>query len=98
MRKKFGHIAHAIIPARSRNPKNSHALGQRWSLALAPVLLIRNNLTKTPPEQGLTFGDTYNYSAEGAADLGGHILRDRLWFHGAYRYPNAEKQLAGYAR
>src|SRR5262245_6081144 len=56
-----------------------------------------NNISKTPPEQGLTVGDAFKYSWETGADIGGRIVRDRLWFYGATRRRRAEKSVAGYA-
>jgi hypothetical protein len=48
--------------------------------------------------QGLRTGDGVRFYQDFAADLGGRIIRDRLWFYSAMRDVHNERSLVGYSR
>lgn len=56
------------------------------------------NLDDELRAQGLRTGDGLRYYQDFAADLGGRVIRDRLWFYGAFRDLRNERQLIGYSR
>lgn len=56
------------------------------------------NLDDALRAQGLRTGDGLRYYQDLAVDLGGRVVRDKLWFYGAYRDLRNERQLAGYAK
>ena len=47
--------------------------------------------------QGISEGDAMNFNYDTAADFGGRLVRDRLWFYGAFRYVRNERTAPGYA-
>jgi len=57
-----------------------------------------SNLDDALRAQGLRTGDGLRYYQDLAVDLGGRVVRDKLWFYGAYRDLRNERQLAGYSR
>ena len=48
--------------------------------------------------QGVTIGDALKYNLDLTADLGGRILRDKLWFYGALRDLRNDNRVLGYSR
>ena len=48
--------------------------------------------------QGITIGEGFKSSAETSGDLGGRILRDRLWFYVAGRYQKTERTALGFSK
>jgi hypothetical protein len=59
--------------------------------------LQSNNVDAALQAQGIAAGDTAVYYTDFAGDLGGRIIRDRLWFYGALRSKNSERTLPGYS-
>ena len=57
-----------------------------------------NNLTDALRAQGVTVGDAYKSSRELTGDLGGPLLRDRLWFYVAGRQQDATRTALGFVR
>jgi hypothetical protein len=45
-----------------------------------------NNISEALRAQGITSGNPITYRKDMSGDLGGRILRDKLWFYGAGRY------------
>jgi hypothetical protein len=60
--------------------------------------LQASNLDDTLRAQGLRTGDGIRFYQDLAGDLGGRIVRDRLWFYGAFRDIRNERSLSGYSR
>ena len=56
-----------------------------------------NNLPQLIKDQGVNIGDATVYNREYTADIGGPILRDRLWFYGAVRHQGTQKNTLGFA-
>ena len=48
--------------------------------------------------QGISEGDGINYNQDFAGDLGGRIIRNKLWFYGAFHDLRNERTAPGYAR
>jgi hypothetical protein len=48
--------------------------------------LESNNISAALKAQGITSGNPLTYRRDQSVDLGGRILRDKLWFYGAGRY------------
>jgi hypothetical protein len=57
-----------------------------------------NNVDDTLRAQGVTIGDALKYNRDLTADLGGRILRDKLWFYGALRDLRNDNSVLGYSR
>lgn len=55
------------------------------------------NLDDALRAQGLRTGDGIRSYQDLAGDLGGRIIRDRLWFYGAFRDIRNERTLSGYS-
>jgi carboxypeptidase family protein len=57
--------------------------------------LASNNLDAKLRAQGITAGNPLNYRRDFGGDLGGRIVRDKLWFYGAMRYRPQDILLLG---
>ena len=57
-----------------------------------------DNLTKELIAQGITVGDNLILNREFNADMGGRIVRDKLWFYGAWHDLDSEANNLGYSR
>jgi hypothetical protein len=56
-----------------------------------------NNINADLKAQGITSGNPLDSRSDQGADLGGRIIRDKLWFYGAARYrPQRILQLGGF--
>jgi len=58
--------------------------------------LQSNNLTDSLRAQGLTNTQPLKYAVDAGADLGGRIIRDRLWFYGGINTQNRKTGLLGF--
>jgi hypothetical protein len=59
--------------------------------------LQANNLNSSLIAQGLSDTQPIKYAWDAAGDLGGRILRDKLWFYGGYNTQNRKVGLLGFA-
>ena len=57
-----------------------------------------DNITPELRAQGITVGDAFKWSGEVSGDLGGPIIRDRLWFYVAGRYRKTERTALGFVK
>src|SRR5262245_5157329 len=57
-----------------------------------------DNITPELRAQGINVGDAFKWSAEMSGDLGGRIIRDRLWFDAAGRYRKTERTALGFVK
>src|SRR5947208_6822945 len=48
--------------------------------------------------QGIGTGDALLYSTDFIGDLGGRIIRNKLWFYGAVRYQRNRRTVTGYSQ
>lgn len=57
-----------------------------------------DNLPKELRAQGVNVGDTTLHNAEYTGDLGGRLIRDKLWFYTALRYQNSDRTTLGFVK
>jgi hypothetical protein len=57
-----------------------------------------DNLDAALRSQGITTGDAIQYYNDFAGDLGGRIIRDKLWFYGAVRDLRNKRTQSGYVK
>jgi hypothetical protein len=57
-----------------------------------------DNLDDTLRKRGLVVGQELEYFSDGGADLGGRVVRDKLWFFGSYRERRAKTSQTGLVR
>lgn len=55
-----------------------------------------SNVDDALRSQGINDGDRMNYHQDFTGDLGGRIIRDKLWFYGAIRDERNERTAVGY--
>jgi hypothetical protein len=60
--------------------------------------LQATNLDDALRAQGLRTGDGVRFYQDFSGDLGGRVIRDKVWFYGAYRDLRNERSLTGYSR
>jgi hypothetical protein len=58
--------------------------------------LQSDNLNESLRAQGLTDTEPLKYHFDVAGDLGGRIIRDKLWFYGGYNTQNRRSSLLGF--
>ena len=58
--------------------------------------LQSNNLTDSLRAQGLSDTEPLRYHYDAAADLGGRIVRDKLWFYGGFSRQHRNSSLLGF--
>lgn len=58
--------------------------------------LQSSNIDAALRAQGITSGDEVDFYHEFSGDLGGRIIRNRLWFYGAFRDVRNERTVPGY--
>jgi len=56
-----------------------------------------DNITDELRAQGVTVGDAFKVGNELSGDLGGRIVRDRLWFYTAGRWRKSERTALGFS-
>jgi hypothetical protein len=56
-----------------------------------------NNITDGLKAQGVTAGDGFKSGNEFSSDLGGRVIRDRVWFYVAGRYRKTERTALGFS-
>src|SRR5262249_11932063 len=56
-----------------------------------------NNVDANLRAQGINAGDALVYFTEVSGDLGGRIIKDKLWFYGSGRNQRSQQTLSGYA-
>ena len=56
-----------------------------------------NNIDDVLRADGVTSGNALRYVTDAGGDLGGRIIRDRLWFYGALRDQRRESEVINYA-
>jgi len=56
-----------------------------------------NNISASQQAQGINPASKIHYFQEFTGDIGGRLVRDKLWFYGAARYLTNAKGVAGYS-
>jgi len=69
----------------------------RYELQGENERLQSNNLTPALIAQGITVGDGMLSNLELSGDLGGRIVKDKLWFYGGGRYQSANTSVLGFS-
>jgi outer membrane receptor protein involved in Fe transport len=59
--------------------------------------LQSTNVDDAQRSAGVTNGNTMRYTYDSSADLGGRVIRDKLWFYGAYRNQKRVTSVPGYS-
>lgn len=99
--KTFGNTADVDVPGAAINlvvKSGGNQFHGRYSEIAQHHRFQSNNLDATLRAQGVSAGDSIRYYNDLAGDLGGRIVRDRVWFYGAVRdYRNKRTQI-GYSR
>jgi Carboxypeptidase regulatory-like domain len=57
-----------------------------------------SNIDDALRAQGISAGDSLMFAQDIVGDLGGRIVRDKLWFYGAVRHQKNARTITGYAR
>ncbi len=55
-----------------------------------------NNIPDTPEYEGVGFGNSTDYLYDYGGDLGGPVLKDKLWFYTAFRRTEINRFIIGY--
>ena len=76
----------------------SNAFHGRAATAFQTEKLQSTNIDDALRLQGITTGESIKRFEDLSGDLGGRIVRDRLWFYGAAHRQNLVKELIGYVR
>lgn len=96
----FGNTADVAQPGAVTDliiKSGSNAFHGRYHEQFMNSAMQANNLDERLEAQGLRTGDGIRFYQDFAGDLGGRIIRDRLWFYGALRDVRNERSLAGYS-
>ena len=73
-----------------------NAFHGRSQLAFFNDKLQGSNLTEDLKAQGLNVPSTIKLFTDSGSDIGGRIVRDKLWFYGAFRNRASDQGFAGY--
>ena len=68
--------------------------GRLSELYISPTFQA-DNLDDTLRAQGLSYPNSLKYFTDFGADLGGKIVKDKLWFYGAYRNRQNKQAIPG---
>ena len=60
--------------------------------------LQNSNIDDNLRAQGVASGNPLRYVTDAGGDLGGRLIRDRLWFYGALRDQRRQNEVIGYAK
>src|SRR5205814_2009469 len=60
--------------------------------------MVSNNVDDELRAKGVSSGDPLLYFRDVSGDLGGRLVRDKLWFYGAIRRQQAASGRTGYAK
>lgn len=63
-----------------------------------PKAFIADNVDNALRAQGISSGDALVWSHDFIGDLGGRIVRDKLWFFGSVRHQYNHRTITGYAK
>lgn len=98
--KSFGNSADVAEPGSVWNlvsKSGGNTFSGRISELYITDKLQSNNLDDTLRSQGLSFTDSVIHFSDFGADLGGRIVRDKLWFYGNFRDRRNKRSVAGLA-
>lgn len=99
--KTFGNTADVAQPGAVTDvivKSGSNSFHGRYHEQFMNSAMQASNLDDRLRAQRLNTGDGIRYYQDFAGDLGGRIVKDRLWFYGAFRDVRNERSVAGYSR
>jgi hypothetical protein len=97
--KSFGNGAEAVAPGLVMNivtKSGGNDFHGRYGEQYMHRALQSDNLNDTLRAQGLTSGDAVRYFSDLNSDLGGRMIRDKLWFYGNFRQRQNERTVTGF--
>ena len=98
--KTFGNTAEIATPGAAvqlivkSGGNNFHG---RYNEQYMTEKLQSDNIDAALKAQGIAAGDTAVYYQDFSGDLGGRLIRDKLWFYGAIRDKRSKRTLPGYS-
>ena len=98
--KTYGHTAEAAIPGAVVQlivRSGGNDFHGRYLQQAIHKKFQANNVDDELRAQGISAGDAMNYYYDFSGDLGGRIVRDKLWFYGAIRQAANERTAPGFA-
>src|SRR5216684_871046 len=98
--KTFGNSAEVATPGAAIQlivKSGGNAFHGRYQEQYMTDSLQSNNVDAALQAQGISAGDTAVYYQDLSGDLGGRIIRDKLWFYGALRDKRSKRTLPGYS-
>ena len=99
--KTYGRSAEADIPGTLIQivyPSGGNSFHGKFTTKAQHHNFQSNNVDAKLRSQGINAGDALVYFTEFSGDLGGRIVRDKLWFYGSGRNQRSRQTLAGYSR
>jgi hypothetical protein len=99
--KTFGNTADVAQPGALTDvivKSGSNSFHGRYHEQYMNKSLQSANLDDALRAQGLRSGDGLRFYQDFAGDLGGRLVRDKVWFYGAFRDVRNERTLTGYSR
>jgi hypothetical protein len=97
--KTFGNTAEVAEPAAAAIlvvKSGGNEFHGRYTSMTQHKSLQSSNIDAALRAQGITAGDEVEFYHEGSADLGGRIIRNKLWFYGAFRDVRNKRTVPGY--
>lgn len=97
-----GNSAEVALPGGAWNAivkSGGNDFSGRYTLSGQHSTLQSSNVTSELLDRGVDpTGDEMRYYTDVSADLGGRIIRDKLWFYGALHDQRSEKNLIGFSK
>src|SRR6185295_7397403 len=98
--KTFGNTAEVPTPGASIQlivKSGGNDFHGRYHEQFMTDTLQANNIDQALLAQGIAAGDAAIYYQDLSGDLGGRLVRDKLWFYGALRDKRSKRTLPGYS-
>lgn len=99
--KTFGNTADVCCPGEATSlivKSGGNAFHGRYRETVQHYRLQSTNVDAALRAQGVSTGSGIQYYNDFSADLGGRLIRDSLWFYGAYHDLRNERRAPGFAR
>jgi hypothetical protein len=98
--KTFGNSAEVCCPGEATNlivKSGGNDFHGRYRETIQNHVLQSNNVDDELRAQGLSTGSGIKYYNDFSADLGGRVVRDKVWFYAAYHDLQNERNAPGFA-
>jgi hypothetical protein len=99
--KTFGNSAEADLPGANVTivyKSGGNDFRGRLNAAYQNKLFQSDNLDDSLRRQGLSSGNNVQFIHEAGADLGGRIIRNKLWFYASRFWAESDRGLTGFAK